>query len=367
MAAEPVLEVEKVSQRFGSRLVLREVSLTIGHGEISCLLGPSGSGKSTLLKIIAGILHPTGGRILIHGADQREVPPYRRDIGFVFQSPSALFPHLNVFDNVAFPFRRGGRQPLRSEPWHDTVARMLQITGLQAHAESSIATLSGGELQRVALARALVYRPSLLLLDEPLSSLDNILKPQLTDLLLKLQAEFRTSVLYVTHDEREALQVATHVAIIDEQMIQQYDTVERVTRQPASARVAAIVGGWNIITARYISDPSPHIEFGTARIDTPRLELGGGNSVQVGLPVDSIRLSPVAEQTSATAYSIRGTVIRRIPWQGGWRYDCVVTPNPNDGDQHLQCLAPAVNSLEVGATASLTFAKEAARVFHRET
>lgn len=363
----PTLRVEHVSRRFGTRLVIRDISLSIEPGEVVCLLGPSGSGKSTLLRIVAGILEPSSGRVFISGQDQRDVPPYQRDIGFVFQTPAALFPHLNVLDNVAFPFRRGKRAA-GGTSWQQDVLRMLQATGLQPHAESSIATLSGGELQRVALARALVYRPSLLLLDEPLSSLDNVLKPQLLDLLLALQAELGTSVLYVTHDEREALQVATRIAVIDNKVIQQYDAVERITRAPESARVAAIVGGWNVLRGAYSPAPEPHVSIGTTFLPCRSLDAEHDTVVDVGIPVEHATLLPTAGDVPQGFHSMAVRVLRRVPRQGGWKYDCAIDAlaEPGEPPQRVQCLSSYPVQIEQGTTASLLFPKEAARVFRRD-
>lgn len=363
MPAAQVLDIDHVSQRFGRRLVLRDVCLSVNSGEVLCLLGPSGSGKSTLLKIIAGILDPTAGHVRIRGVDQTGIPTYRRDLGFVFQSPSALFPHLNVFENVAFPFRRGGRRAADNQSWRDVVTRMLRTTSLQPHAESSIATLSGGELQRIALARALVYRPSLLLLDEPLSSLDNILKPQLLDLILRLQAEFGTSVLYVTHDEREALEIATHVAIIDDKEIQQCDSVDRVRSQPTSARVATIIGGWNILRGTYSSSPS-HIHLSSLRIDCRR-GAPEGSQVEFGLPLEAATLLSATAVIPTNTEVLPVTIRRRIPWQGGWKYECNVDSDDSIGVQQVQCLS-STPELSSGEKASFVFTKEALRVFSND-
>jgi putative spermidine/putrescine transport system ATP-binding protein len=244
------LEVEGIYHSFsGNTLVLQGVCLQVQPGQIVCVLGPSGCGKSTLLRIIAGLVKPTKGTIKIRGQDQAGIPTHMRDLGFVFQNP-ALFPHLDVFDNVSFPFTQG-RRIYASGDWRDGVARILHLTGLQSHQHFSVAHLSGGQVQRVALARALVYRPRLLLLDEPLSSLDNVLKRQLLDLLRKLHEEFGTTFIYVTHDEREAVSLASHVAVIDRNhVLQQFASVSEVISRPSSRAVAEIMAGWNFLQAR---------------------------------------------------------------------------------------------------------------------
>ncbi len=245
----PLLEIRSVSHSYGKQPVLSDVTLLIERGRFVCLLGPSGSGKTTLLKIVAGLVTPLSGKIKILEQDQAPIPTHRRNIGFVFQSPNALFPHLNVFDNIAFPFRRGSRSA-PSGNWKNDVLEMIHKVGLTDYATKSVVTLSGGQRQRVALARALVYRPSLLLLDEPLSSLDNRLKGQLLELMHELHELSQATFVYVTHDEREALRVATDIAILDEGRVQQFGPIDDVVATPASKRVAEMLSGWAVIQAQ---------------------------------------------------------------------------------------------------------------------
>lgn len=281
-----LLELRSIFHSFGHRTVLRNISLKIEKGHFVCFLGPSGSGKSTLLRIIAGLLKPTSGQVFINSIDQSKISTHKREIGFVFQSPTALFPHRNVFDNIAFPFKVGKRQ-LNNENWKTEVNRLLSLIGLQAHANSGIANLSGGELQRVALARALVYHPDLLLLDEPLSSLDNILKKSMLELMQRLKKEYNTTFIYVTHDEREALRIATHIAILHDANIQQFGSVESILKKPKTREVAEIIGGWNILKNKTgvtfgipitqcsyklkISNPLPQEEYQKVRILSNRI------------------------------------------------------------------------------------------------
>ncbi|MDA2938229.1 ABC transporter ATP-binding protein [Acidobacteria bacterium AH-259-A15] len=232
MNPEPtVLQVMNVSHRFGSRRVLLGVSLRLQRNSVLCVVGESGCGKTTLLRIIAGLLRPDSGSIFLNGQDASALPTHERDIGFVFQTEGALFPHLHVYENVAFPFRHG-KKKLPSGNWEEAVNRIIHETGLGAHQKSSITDLSGGLKQRVAIARALVYRPSILLLDEPLSSIDNPRKDELLDLLAKLKQENETSFLYVTHDDRDVKRFGTHVAILNDGKIEQSGTLTEVLEKP---------------------------------------------------------------------------------------------------------------------------------------
>lgn len=236
-----LLELKGVGRKFGNRTALGAVSLGIERGEFVCLLGPSGSGKTTLLRIVAGLLDPKPGQVFFNGKDETKTPSRRRDIGFVFQNPSALFPHLNIFENVAFPFRRGNRKCEGN--WREAVNKILHDVDLHEASNRPITNLSGGELQRIALARALVYRPALLLLDEPLSSLDNVLRAEMLTYMKNLHEKLGTTFLYVTHNEREARRVATHIAVLDDGRIHQFGPADDVFANPATDKVAQILRG----------------------------------------------------------------------------------------------------------------------------
>jgi ABC-type sulfate/molybdate transport systems ATPase subunit len=212
-----------------------------------CLTGPSGCGKTTLLKIIAGIVRPTHGQVRIKGEDASHIPTCDRQIGFVFQSETALFPHLNVRDNISFSFDHGRRSAPDDNP-EDAVEDILQKTGLSLYRYFPIAKLSGGLKQRVAIARALVYEPAILLLDEPFSSLDNPRKQTLISLLLELKQSTKHTFLYVTHDDREITQLADTVAILDDAHIVQDGPIDEVLQHPVSS----------IITDIFTSSRGPH-------------------------------------------------------------------------------------------------------------
>jgi thiamine transport system ATP-binding protein len=203
----PGLDVEAVTVRFDDRVVLDHVSLSISRGELVCLRGPSGSGKSTLLQVVAGLLVPDGGKVSFDGRELTSLPPHRRSIGMVFQR-HALFPHLDVEDNVAFGLRMA-KMPAAAR--HRRTEELLELVGLAGFARRTVGTLSGGEAQRVALARALAPQPSVMLFDEPLSSLDAELRDRLADDVAAIMRTTATTTLYVTHDRAEAARVGDRI------------------------------------------------------------------------------------------------------------------------------------------------------------
>ncbi len=239
------LALEGLGKRFGDTESVSDVTLRVGRGELMALLGSSGAGKSTILRCIAGHLEPDAGEVWIGGDRMDQAPPEKRNVGMVFQS-YALFPHLNVRRNVAFgPERRGAS---RSDA---TVLadEMLDRVGLLELGDRYPRQISGGEQQRVAVARALAIRPEVLLLDEPLSSLDQTLRRELRSLLRRLQRSFGATTVWVTHDQEEALTVADRVAVLDRGRLQQVGTPLELHTRPANTFVASFVGKMNLLPA----------------------------------------------------------------------------------------------------------------------
>ena len=233
-----MLAVENVTVDFGERLALDGVSLDVAEGEVVGVLGPSGSGKSTLLRVVAGLQQPDRGRVLLDGHDLASVPPHRRGIGMVFQD-HALFDHLDVRGNVAFGLRMRGDTP---EEIAARVGQALDLVGLSGFEHRSVMTLSGGEQQRVALARALAPEPRVLLLDEPLGSLDRRLRDRLLADLESLFGGLGVTALYVTHDQAEAFALGDRVAVLRDGRIVQIGTPDDVWARPADADVARFLG-----------------------------------------------------------------------------------------------------------------------------
>jgi thiamine transport system ATP-binding protein len=233
-----MLRVEGVSVRFGDTEALAGVTLEVARGEVVAVLGPSGSGKSTLLRVVAGLQRPDTGRVLLDGADLSGTPPHERGIGFVFQD-QALFHHRDVFGNVAFGLRMRGDD---SESIEGRVRNLLELVGLSGLERRAVATLSGGEQQRVALARALAPEPRVLLLDEPLGSLDRRLRDRLLVDLEQMFDALGVTALYVTHEQAEAFALGDRVAIMRAGRVVQEGTPDELWERPVDEDVARFLG-----------------------------------------------------------------------------------------------------------------------------
>jgi multiple sugar transport system ATP-binding protein len=236
-----------ISKRFGEVTALSDLSLSIGDGEFMVLLGPTGAGKTTTLRLVAGLERPDAGRIAIAGRDVTQASPAERDVTFVFQQFS-LYPHLSVYDNLAFPLR----SPIRRLPESEIADRVGDVAALLRIAPklSNRATqLSGGEMQRVAIGRALVRQPAVYLMDEPLSSLDAKLRAELRLELKRIQQDLGATILYVTHDQVEAMTMATRIGVIERGRLVQLATPREIYENPTNVYVAARLGqpGINLV------------------------------------------------------------------------------------------------------------------------
>src|SRR5947199_7617329 len=238
-----LLEISGVSKRFGAVTAVDRVSLSIERGEFFALLGPSGCGKTTLLRLIAGFETPNEGRIVIDGADITAVPPYARPVNMMFQS-YALFPHLDVAGNIAFGLRQEGMDRRRRAARVEEMLALVQMTGLGRRRPHE---LSGGQKQRVALARALAKMPKLLLLDEPLAALDRKLREETRLELTGIQQRVGTTFLVVTHDQEEALGLASRIAVMNRGQLVQIGTPAEIYERPGSRFVADFVGEVNLL------------------------------------------------------------------------------------------------------------------------
>jgi multiple sugar transport system ATP-binding protein len=232
--------IEAVSKRFGAIEAVRDLWLTIRDGEFVVLLGPTGAGKTTTLRVVAGLEEADAGKVVIGGRNVGGLPPAARDVAFVFQQYS-LYPHLNVFDNIAFPLRSPARrmpEPQVAAKVRET-ARLLQI---EDKLNSRATHLSGGQMQRVAIGRALVRNPAIYLMDEPLSSLDAKLRADLRVELKHIQADLGATILYVTHDQIEAMTLAARIGVIDQGRLVQVGTPRQIYEEPVNAYVATRLG-----------------------------------------------------------------------------------------------------------------------------
>jgi multiple sugar transport system ATP-binding protein len=259
--AEVVLQ--GVSKSFGSTQAVADMDLTVPDGAFVVLLGPTGAGKTTTLRLIAGLERPEAGVIRIGGREVNGETPAQRDVAMVFQQYS-LYPHLKVRDNLAFPLR----SPILKTP-EDEIARKVQavaeVLGISHKLDNKATELSGGEMQRVSIGRALVRDPAIYLMDEPLSSLDAKLRADLRVELKRIHAEMRATLLYVTHDQIEAMTMATHVGVLDEGVLVQFGTPREIYEQPRTAYVAARLGQprINLLPVGLLGEAAP---AGTVRV-----------------------------------------------------------------------------------------------------
>ncbi len=258
-----MLEIIDLYKTFEEKPLLKGVSFSLAAGETLCLLGSSGSGKSTILRIVAGLEQPEHGEVRWLGQNLANVPAHQRNFGLMFQD-YALFPHLDVFENIAFG--------LRMQKWSENevklrVAEVLRQVNLSAFGQRRVAELSGGEQQRVALARALASRPRLLMLDEPLASLDRALREHLMDELRNILHQTGLPAIYVTHDQQEAFTIADRVILLHEGQVAQAGTAPEVFAKPANGWVAAFLGLGNlvegIVTVSGVETPLGAIQFKT--------------------------------------------------------------------------------------------------------
>ncbi|GBQ57517.1 ABC transporter ATP-binding protein [Komagataeibacter swingsii] len=288
------LVIDAVGKQYGDFTALAPTSLTVCRGEFVSLLGPSGSGKTTLLMMIAGLATPDCGSIWIDGTDATRLPPNRRDIGVVFQN-YALFPHMSIFQNIAFPLQQrhvpGGEIRRRVE-------HILEVVGLSHVADRLPAALSGGQQQRIALARCLVYRPSLILMDEPLGALDKRMRDQLQDEIRRTHCELGTTIVYVTHDQHEALTMSDRICLMNHGRIEQVETPQRLYARPRSVFSACFLGESNIFKPVSIVSDHGGWRFAMAEGQAPFLA------------------GPRADMTDPSAFLVRPENMRIGPGTG---------------------------------------------------
>jgi multiple sugar transport system ATP-binding protein len=333
------LRLEGVHKRFGEVQAVRDLSLDIRSGEFIVLLGPSGAGKTTTLRLVAGLENPDQGRVFIGGRDATALAPALRDVTFVFQQYS-LYPHLSVFENLAFPLR----SPMRPTPQGDIdrkvneVARMLRI---EDKLNNPATKLSGGQMQRVAIGRALVRNPAVTLMDEPLSSLDAKLRNDLRLELKRIQQDLGATMLYVTHDQTEALTMATRVGVLENGRLVQLGTPREIYENPVSSYVASRLGAPRInlaprsalsalkapAQATTVGIRSEHLTLSSAVVSAGAA-VGSGVSAGANLPARVLRVERLSDQ-HLVHVQVHGT------------------------DQELICATPAATVLAPGDAVNL--------------
>ena len=248
--SQNIIEIKNVSKTYGDNTVLKNLSLNIRKNEFLTLLGPSGCGKTTTLKILAGFESGDSGKVLFNGEDISNLPPYKRQLNTVFQK-YALFPHMNVYENIAFGLKI---KKVSKNEIDKKVSEMLKLVALEGFEKRSIDSLSGGQQQRVAIARALVNEPKVLLLDEPLGALDLKLRKEMQSELKRIQQRLGITFIFVTHDQEEALTMSDTIVVMNKGIIQQMGSPEDIYNEPANAFVADFIGESNIVDGIMLED-----------------------------------------------------------------------------------------------------------------
>ncbi len=298
----------------GDTMVLPRVNLAIGSGEFMTLLGPSGSGKTTCLMILAGFEMPTSGEIHVNGESVHKLPPQKRDMGMVFQN-YALFPHMTVGQNLSFPLEVRGMAP---EERARRVGRALEIVRLEGYGDRRPGQLSGGQQQRVAIARALVFEPGVVLMDEPLGALDRRLREELQLEIRSIQRELGVTMVYVTHDQQEAMTLSDRIAVFNEGRIQQAATPETLYEEPATEFVARFVGDNNLLrgVVRGVHGELCSVAVGDGLVEAFMVEpLAVGDSTVLAIRPERVALSPSIEYSNSVAAGVEDMVFQGDHWR----------------------------------------------------
>ena len=316
----PLLRIDAVVKKFGVFRAVDRLSLDIRAGEFFALLGPSGCGKTTLLRMLAGFETPDEGRILLDGKDIAKVPPHQRPVNMMFQN-YALFPHLDVRDNIAFGLKRAGMSRLQINTRVAEMVALVKLDGLERRKPDQ---LSGGQRQRVALARSLARRPQVLLLDEPLAALDKKLRESTQLELMELQRRLGLTFIIVTHDQEEAMTVAGRIGVMDAGRLEQVATPRELYEAPSSRWVAEFVGDINLFEGQVEQGESGRLaiatrDAGTVFVAAPRQPIAKAN-VCVAIRPEKIKLSrrgPASDAVNAHAINRLEGVVTDVGYLGG--------------------------------------------------
>lgn len=319
----PFLEIRNVTKSFGPALVLRQVSLCVEKGTILCILGASGSGKTTLLRVIAGLEEPDGGEILCQGRNVLLTRPHLRRFGMMFQE-YALFPHLRVSENIAFGLRM---LRLPESEIRKRIDEMLSLVGLEGFGSRRVGELSGGERQRVALARSLAPYPLLLLLDEPVGSLDRGLRERLLKDLRDILRRIGMTTIVVTHDQAEAFAVSDLIAVMDKGRIVQTSTPEELYRRPATPEIARFLGMVNLVQARILDGSSVTTPMG--RLTVQGHGRSQGEAVTLLVRPDAARLLDLSGPVPSGENILEG-VVKDCLFKGRSFHVEIVFPGPTE-------------------------------------
>ena len=340
-----IIELKNISKNFEDQQVLKGIDLNIYENEFLTLLGPSGCGKTTLLRSIGGFEEPSNGQLIFDGKDISKVPPYKREVNTVFQK-YALFPFLNVADNIAFGLNL---KKMDKDVIEKKVSRMLELVGLKGFEKRDVTLLSGGQQQRVAIARALVNEPKVLLLDEPLGALDAKLRKDMQTELKKIQKEVGITFIFVTHDQEEALSMSDTIVVLNDGVIQQIGTPMDIYNEPQNRFVAEFIGESNIIEGNMIKDCLVNFDG----IDWECVDKGfkDNEDIEVVLrPEDMDVVEPEAGKVS-------GTIISKVFM--GVHYEYLVETKNRDYKVHT------TENYEIGKKVGLTIDPFDIQVMHK--
>lgn len=277
-----ILELKSLSKYYGDVKAVDDISLNVRDGEFLTLLGPSGSGKTTVLLMIAGFEYPSRGDVVFQGKSINFVPPDKRDVGMVFQN-YALFPHMTVFDNIAFPLKM---RKVKKDKMARMIQEALELVQLSGYEKRNPKQLSGGQQQRIALARAFVFNPPVLLMDEPLGALDKKLREHMQLEIKHIQSQLKRTVIYVTHDQEEALVMSDRIVVMNEGKIQQIGTPDELYERPSNKFVAGFIGESNFIEGIVVDKKGKMVAIKLS--DGSKHNLQHDNNISIG---DEIRFS----------------------------------------------------------------------------
>ena len=345
---EKIIEIKNITKSFGDKRILNDVSLYVKRGEFLTLLGPSGCGKTTLLRIIAGFGFADSGEVLFNGKDISGVPPHERPVNTVFQR-YALFPHLDVYENIAFGLKL---KKMPTDEIDKKVRKALKMVSMTDYEDRDVESLSGGQQQRVAIARAIVNEPSVLLLDEPLSALDLKMRKDMQMELKEMHRELGITFIYVTHDQEEALTLSDTIAVFDDGVIQQIGTPTDIYNEPQNAFVADFIGESNILNGTMIKDKL--VEFAGHQFDC--VDEGFGENVPVDVVVrpEDIYIMNKLDGAQLTA-TVKSCIFK------GVHYEMFV-----ETDKGLELMIQDYNAFEPGSEVGLIIRPADIQVMHKE-
>ena len=345
---ENIIEIKNVSKSFGDKCILNNVSISVKQGEFLTLLGPSGCGKTTLLRMIAGFGSPDSGEILINGTDITDVPPHERPVNTVFQR-YALFPHLDVYDNIAFGLKL---QKVPQAEIDKRVRKVLKMVSMTDYEDRDVDSLSGGQQQRVAIARAIVNQPKVLLLDEPLSALDLKMRKDMQIELKEMHRKLGITFIYVTHDQEEALTLSDTIVVLDDGNIRQIGSPTDIYNEPQNAFVADFIGESNILNGRMIKDRL--VEFAGHEFEC--VDEGFGENVDVDVVVrpEDIYITNKIESSQLTA-KVKSCTFK------GVHYEMFV-----DTDKGYELMIQDYNAFEPESEVGLIIRPADIQVMHKE-